>query len=150
MTRLFKTILFLEILVCFGPTFLSLVTGVIFVLYLAPSWLSRTHLDIEIGGALMVFALLGGVLGMIAVISLFIKIIKPSASVLSPSKLKIFVLSGIVAILGVTWWMYGGLSFSNYAALIPVTFQILPVIAAIHLVYLGRSYLFKTAANEHI
>ena len=149
MTRLFKTFLFFEILVCFGPTFLSLVTGVIFVFYFAPTWLSRTPLDFEIGATLMLFAMLGGVLGMVAVISLFIKIIKPSARVLSPSKLKFFALCGIVAVLGITWWTFGGVAFSNYVILVRVIIQILPVIAIIHLAYLGRSYLFNTAVNTH-
>ena len=159
MTYLRKILFFLEIIICFGSAFYSVVIGLILVLAFAPSYFSRTFPDVEIGALLVLVMLVGGILGMVAVVSLIIKVLKPSARVISPSKIKVFALCGILSVLGsIGMSVWSVTTFSSdiswkefiYSIGWRYIFSLLPVAGVIHLAYLNRDYLFETSANKEL
>ena len=155
MKPLYRTLLLTEVVVCFFQVFSTLVVRLISVLYIAPAYFARGLPDVEIGALLMIAMLMGGIIGMVAVVSLTIKVLKPSARVISPGKIKAFALCGILSVLGSIWlsvWSVSvaGASWKEYLSVYwgAFIFSLLPIVAVIHLAYLGRKYLFGLPANR--
>lgn len=131
MNPVLKILLLAEVAICFGPAFLILVVGLVFIPVALQS-LASGHM----AGAYLLAMLLGGMFGMAAVISLVIKILEPDSRTLSSRKILLFMAFGILAISG----------FLIIASDGRVSWQLgiasLPLAASIHLIYLGRGYVF--------
>jgi hypothetical protein len=94
-------------------------------------------LEGQFSGLYLMAMLLGGSFGMVGIISLVLKIIEPESSVLSPTKIKIFMAMGLISILGFLFMVSeGGISWQ-------MVVLCLPILSSLHLLYLGRRYVLS-------
>ncbi len=132
MSPLQRMLLLLEVIVCYGPAFLLWGMGLIVIPISITSLASG-----QISGLYLLAMLAGGGLGMAALISLVIKIMGSDSQIMSPFKIKLFMASGVIAIIAFLFMANVG-GFNLLSILL-----LLPIIASIHLIYLGRSYIFN-------
>jgi hypothetical protein len=126
-----KILLLAEVVICFGPAFLILVMGFVVIPVAFQSLVNG-----DTAGVYLLAMLLGGCFGMAALISLMIKILEPDSRTLSPRKILLFMSFGILALLGFLIMAgEGGVSWQLGIAS-------LPLVASIHLIYMGRGYVF--------
>ena len=133
MRPLQKILLLLEVVICFGPSFLILAMGLIVI----PVAISSL-IEGQFSGLYLLAMLLGGGFGMAALLSLVIKVMEPDSHVLSPAKIRVFMAMGVVAIVGFLFMVSeGGASWQMIALC-------LPILSSLHLLYLGRQYVFSS------
>lgn len=131
MNSLKKNLILGEVVICFGPAFILLAMGMAIIPTALRSLFSGHFYGLYILGMLV-----GGVLGITGLIALTIKILEPESNTLAPSKVKLFISLGILAVLGfLVMASEGGPAWQ-------LAVVSLPIIASIHLLYLGRSYVF--------
>ncbi|WP_036127941.1 hypothetical protein [Marinobacter nitratireducens] len=131
MKPVLKILLLAEVVICFGPAFIILLMGLV-VIPVALESLVNGHM----AGVYLLAMLLGGWLGMAALISLVIKILEPDSRTLSPRKILLFMSFGILAVSGfLVMAGEGGGSWQLGIASLPLA-------ASVHLIYLGRNYVF--------
>ncbi|WP_447528444.1 hypothetical protein [Vreelandella sp. TE19] len=126
-----KILLLMEVIICFGPALLILVMGFV-VIPVAFQSLVDGHAT----GAYILAMLIGGCFGMAALISLVVKILEPDLRTLLPRKILLFMSFGMLALIGFLIMAgKGGVSWQLGIAS-------LPLVASIHLIYVGRGYVF--------
>ncbi len=128
-----RMLLLLEVMICFGPMVLIVVVGLV----VSPGLLLLL-LNVETAGIVAMSLLIGGSLGLGSVRAVVLKIIKPEVLVMPPAKVRyfmfcgflaLFLLLGLAADLGLTWSML---------------VLLLPALAAFHLIYMARGYVFSS------
>jgi len=125
MKPIHRALLIIEIIVCFGPVTLLLGLGLIVV----PVSILEL-IDGNAGVLPLVLLEVGGVLGMVAMLSLVLHVLEPSKLFLSHKKLMFFTASGVISLLfGAVLLNASGLFWLVY---------VLPLLAAFHLLYLSR------------
>ncbi len=130
MKPLFRFLILLEVVLCFGPATIMLAFSFIFV---PAIFFSRSPFELK--ALLYLLPTIGGCLGLTALICLVLHLFNPTQGYITPAKMRLFILTGITAII-VTCILLG----TNEYGLV---FYLLPVVATIHLVYLGRAYVFR-------
>ena len=134
-----KAALILEIVLCFGPAFIFLCQG--FILVTVFSFLSYSEAKPDFLFIPSIMRVVGGVLGTIGVVVLLRKIINPNLKIMSSPKILFFMVCGVLSLTQPLFsGINAGLTWTWPAALIFV----LPLIAAFHIIYLGRSFLFSS------
>ena len=141
MNKYQKIAILFEVLICFYPAIYLVVGGTIvfFALLGGSSFGSITPVAF--------FFLFFGYLGLVGVIALLIKVLSPQTKTLSPLAIKINI--GIGALiysffpLGRLFFYSGELSL--YYTFIYILKELLPVFCSIHLLWLGRDYVFKSS-----
>jgi hypothetical protein len=125
-----KVLFVAEIIVCFGPAVaLFLVGATMFPLQL---YFLVTSPNVE--SLLFISWVTSGALGTVALIDISRGIFDPSAFRANPGTTLMFALAGIGALLPFP------IAFSEKSALMSVA--IVPLAAALHILYLGRGFLF--------
>lgn len=132
MRHLLKALLLLEIVICFGSMLILLGAGLIVI---PISILSLV--EGELGGLPLLAMIIGGGLGMTSLIALTLKILDPNSSTLTPRKIQLFMACGVLSIVG--FYFFVGRGDVGWQAV----FFVLPLFASAHLLYLGRSYVFR-------
>lgn len=132
MRPLHKTLLLLEVVICFGPMLILLGAGLIVIPVSIMSLVEG-----EFGGLPLLAMIVGGGLGITSLIALTLKILDPNSSTLTPRKIQLFMACGVLSILGFYFFVgRGGVGWQ-------AVFFVLPLFASAHLLYLGRSYAFR-------
>jgi len=140
--KFIRIILFVELIICFAPvsylyTLLTIfaargkMSG--FVDGLLYGWDSNFYLSVKYFLVVIV-----GAMGLVAIISLAIKVISPTRNVITRGKLLVFislaVFLNIITLISV---------LNDNSTEIPIIISlILPLIGSLHFMYLGRKYLF--------
>lgn len=130
MKPFFKVLILTEATICFGPLFLFLAFGVIFL----PMTIIGVF-DGELSGLIMLAFSIGGILGSVAIFCVLSHILDPEKKFLSPTKLRIFIVCGILTLT----------SFTLTVGLwrIQLLWVLVPLGATIHFIYLARNYVFN-------
>jgi hypothetical protein len=129
-----KALLLMEIVVCFAPALVLLALGLIVLPVQVWFLLDRAGED-GTGGALTVLALvIGGMAGVIALANLIFWITASRSSFLSRG----WTLAGAVAGSAALWPYVFGPVDSTWWRLV----GLMPLLCAVHLLYLGRNFLF--------
>ncbi len=122
-----KSLLFLEVLLCFAPVFMLLISGY----FLVAVALIKGEF-----GAWLIFAMVtGGTLGIMGLVPTLINIIDPGTEMRSPAKVKVYLLCGTGAM------AFYAFSVADHGWGL-VAYFLAPLIAGLHLVFLGRRHLF--------
>lgn len=143
MKNRYKLLIILEAIILYGPAISMLTIGYrnIDKFLLGLQDVQYLYKSIEI-----IILLIVGTLGMLAAISILIKIIIPNTKAIPANIAKILILLMLVALMyklvlaissGLRWEIINGLI-------------VMPLVATIHFVYLGRDYLFINNANKAI
>ena len=134
MKQVSKLLLLLEVLVCYGPAVCYLAIGLAFV----PFWL-LSALTGEFAALTLLLMVVGGVCGIIALVALVIKLLNPRMAVISAGKIRILSMFGMVASVAIL--LQTGSLDRLYQA--ETLVFLLPVVASVHIIYLGRNYYFS-------
>ena len=137
MKILFKTLVVIEVLILFSLPSLMLIGIIISEKF----WLALFTL----GGWFNMAYVVCAISGVIGVISILLKIIFPKKSVESPLVLWVYLLLGVTAVLMPAYGMWPMFDIYNWAH---VLLFIAPLLGVMHLIYLGRHYLFQINANK--
>ena len=133
-----KKFIFIEFIVCFGPVGLMLCLG----LFLSPKLLKAFLIDNATENLSLLLTVAAGSFGLYGVWSLTTKILDNSKKIIHHSKIKLFMVLGLIALLM-------QLEFMNVNELGTVFFfAILPFVSTIHLAYVGREYLSTSKENK--
>lgn len=130
MKPLFRFLILFEVILCFGPATIMLAMSFIFV---PAIFFSPTPFEPE--AMFYLLPTIGGCLGLTALICLVLHLFNPTQVYIAPAKMRLFIMSGIAAII-----LTCTLLSSNECGLI---FYLLPILATVHVVYLGRTYVFR-------
>jgi hypothetical protein len=126
-----RLLLIAEVVICFGPIFLIWLAG----LLLIPIQLIAVFVDFPdaLGGVLFVFvSVSSGAAGFLALSSVLKRLFDPSARAIDPNTAMICI---VVAVVAVVTYIVGAESL-NWKLV-----GILPMVATLHIGYLGRNYL---------
>jgi len=144
MNKINKILLHLELTICFVPVAFLYSMLVIFasrgkvsgfvdeILY---GWGSQFYLSVK-----YLIVVIIGAMGLIAIVSLAIKVISPASNVISRGKLILFVCLAVFLDIAMLISV-----LNDKVPDIPIVISlILPLIGSFHLMYLGRRYLFNS------
>lgn len=127
-----KTLLIIEVAVCFGPLVLWWGMGVVFV-GIQVIGLFYSFKEVALG-LLMVSALVAaGAVGLMALLEVLRYIFNPSAALMNPKVTLLFVVIGLAPV----FWMIYDVPWTPW-----ILIGLVPMVATIHIVYLARQYLF--------
>jgi hypothetical protein len=136
-----KTLLMIEVAVCFAPASLILALGVMMV----PTqiwFLFRDQGEDPVWGPLgLIVLVIGGIAGNIAVLNLLLRILSPPSHFLPRGWTLLGTLAGAAALTPYTfgpvdsgWWRLVGW---------------MPLLCTLHLIYLGRRFMFGSDAGQN-
>ena len=130
MKPLFRFLILLEVILCFGPATIMLAMSFIFIpaIFFSPA-------PFEPEAMFYLLPTIGGCLGLTALICLVLHLFNQTQGYITPAKMRLFIMCGVGAII-LTCILLG----TNEYGLV---FYLLPVLATVHLVYLGRAYVFR-------
>lgn len=143
MSKSQKIALLLETLICFYPALYFLVGGTFLAVGLAGH---SNYGSVTFPALLFLFL---GYLGLAGVIALLIKILSPSTKTLSPLAIKINIGIGMLVY---SFFTFGPVYISITSGRVePYVFiylltDFLPIICSIHLLWLGRGYVYKSSS----
>ena len=137
----YKILLLIEIFVLFAAPTIMLFGSIFYSNITLYKILNGKELDSIFG---WLFINIGGVLGMVAIISLLIKIMLPNRNIPSPRKIIFFIIMGVIPIILAAYFILSIVE-PNFFHLFVFLF---PIIGSAHLMYLNRVYLFKLSANK--
>jgi len=139
MNILFKILVVMEVVILFGLPSLMLIGIIISEKF----WLALfTH-----GEWYKLAYVLCAISGVVGVISILLKIIFPKNTIESALVVWLYLLLGVIAILIPAYGMWSKFDIYNWAH---VLLFIAPLLGVLHLIYLGRSYLFQLTTNERL
>lgn len=134
-----KTLFVLEVAVCFGP--LILWWGMSLV-YLGVQILGLFHkfsVDIVLGFLLTGVMVASGALGLIALLEVVRSIFNPAASLMNSKVAALFMIIGLIPVV----WIVSYGEWANWKLI-----GVVPMIATLHIIYLGRYYLFSGSHKQ--
>jgi len=132
MKPIYKALILLETVICFGPLVLILGLGLIVI----PVAIIKAF-EGEFGGLFLLAIELGGALGLVALICVLLHIFNPTKGYISAKKLRLFIAAGFVSLFAYIY-MTGLNSWSSF-------YLFAPLAASFHFIYLGRSYVFHNS-----
>jgi len=130
MKSAYRILILLEVVLCFGPATLMLALGILFI----PATIFGFS-SVEAQSILLLLPIIGGALGLVALICIVLHLFNPTQCYIKPPKMRVFILCGLAAII----YSFLMLGSNRYGWV----FYLLPVLATIHLTYLGRAYVFR-------
>ena len=125
-----KIILLLETIACFGPITLLLILGVIGTPFVVLASVDQNQ------NWLFWLSVPLGLIGLYGAFQLIIKVLDPDINISSPKKLRLMLVSGILAIAI-------HLSFNYRVGLFYILIVLLPLFATAHFTYMARGYVFN-------
>ena len=130
MTQVQKTLLVLEVLICFLPVSGVLLMGAM----LLPFQLLMLVTTGEPGSLLLILWVAGGICGLAAILHVLRFIFRTESSLPNPKSVLLLAVIGIAALMPLAAFSESGLS---------KIVTVMPVFCSIHLLYLAREYLFS-------
>ncbi|WP_044617302.1 hypothetical protein [Gynuella sunshinyii] len=142
MSTIGKIFLLLETIVCFGPVFLLLMLGIIVWPLATIGLVIDGDFENVLGFLPVLLLVVGGALGMASLVAMLLRIISPETKLLSPFKIRIFMVFGVISILAYGYPIVQGKLGLHWAIII------LPLLATTHIYWLGHSYLHGSTVNK--
>ena len=133
MKRISQLLLLLELIICYGPSLCYLIIGIAFV----PFWI-LSALSGDFQAITMVMMVVGGVIGLFALLALVYKICHPKSSMICEGKIRLLSLMGMVASIAILYQADAIEKVFEVGAFL----YLLPLAASLHIIYLGRNYYF--------
>ena len=137
-----KTLLVIEVAVCFAPALLILALGLMMVPVQVWFLFTRAGEDGTSGALAVIAMVMGGIAGVIAVANLLLRILIPQSNLLGRGWTFVGALAGAAALTPYTlgpvdsgWWRLVGW---------------MPLLCALHLIYLCRRFLFPGAVGQGV
>jgi len=130
MKPIYRILILLEVVLCFGPATIMLALGSLFI----PATILGVS-SIQAQSILLLLPIVGGALGLVALICIVLHIFNPTKGYIKPAKMRVFILCGLFAIIS-SFLMLGGNKYGW-------VFYLLPILGTLHLTYLGRAYVFR-------
>lgn len=131
MRPIYKLLIIVEALIGFGPLIILLGLGLLTILISIMGILDGYY-----GALVMLLIEIGGFFGMCAFICVLMHILEPNRYFLSFIKLRLFIICGFYSILGFV--LMSGINIESIWFLIPL-------VIAVHFIYLGRKYVFAVS-----
>ncbi|NTS78474.1 hypothetical protein HR060_16645 [Catenovulum sp. SM1970] len=129
MTLIFKVLILVEALICFGPLLIFIGFGLIVIPFSVMRVLAG---QFEV--LFLVAIEIGGILGLVALICVFLHIFNPTQQYISPTKIRYFIVAGFLSLF--TYACTVELNLGWYIYLLAT------ILVCIHFLYLGRRYVF--------
>lgn len=133
MKPIYRFLIIVEAIAGLGPLVLLLGLGLITV-----PVAFMGILDGYYGAVVLLLIEIGGFLGMIALISVFMHILEPNTYSLSFKKLRLFIICGLCSIFAFV--LMSGIG-------IELTWFLVPIAVVLHFLYLGRQYVFGSSSG---
>ena len=134
MKSISKLLLLLELIICYGPSLCYLTIGIAFV----PFWI-LSALSGEFQAITMVMMVVGGILGLFALMALVYKICHPRSSMICDGKIRLLSLMGMLSSIAILYQADAIEKLFEVNAFL----YLLPLAASLHIIYLGRNYYFS-------
>lgn len=131
MNKLRKFLLLTEVVICFSPVCLAVLSCSFIWFFVIYDWFNG-----EFRFNLMALVVLGAYLGLLGALDLVTKIIEPKRIVLSPKLMTTFLGAGFLAALLSASFLF------SLDPLLAIFLVVFPVLSGGHLIYLGRNYVF--------
>lgn len=142
MSTIGKIFLLIETIICFGPAFLLLMLGIIVWPLATIGLILDGDFKNFLGSLPVLFLVIGGALGMVSLGAMLLRMISPETKLLSPNKIRLFMIFGVLSILTYGYPIVQGKPGYHWGIVI------LPLLATIHIYWLGHAYLRSPTANK--
>jgi uncharacterized membrane protein len=143
MKSICKYLLIIELIISFTSPSLFLLQGLLIIpIFVGTGLFYDGKLDLSYVGSIII--IIGGMIGLFAIIALLKKIINPKRNVMASKKLLLFLICGILALTAplITTIIEAGTIVSNKWNWQVIVIFIIPLLVTFHFIYLGRDYLF--------